>query len=163
MPPPNPTPARDAFKLRWDALLFGVLVFAAMPHATGIVAHEWLGVALVPVLVVHLVLNWNWIIATTRQMFTALPGETRFNHVWDALLYVMFITATVSGLLFSRVVLPAIGLPLLADGFWGNVHAVSATVLTMMIGIHLALHLRWVLARLKRGPVAGPKPDGEKS
>ena len=162
MPPPNVTPARDAFKLRWDVLLFGLLVLAAMPHATGVAAHEWISVGLVPVLTVHLVLNWSWIIATTRQMFTTLPGETRFNHVWDALLYVMFITATVSGLLSSRVVLPMIGLPPLRDGFWAMMHVVSATVLTCMIGIHLALHVRWVLARLKRGPAEAPVPGREK-
>ena len=162
MSPPNATPSRDAFKLRWDVLLFGLMVLAAMPHATGVGAHEWLGVALVPVLVVHLVLNWSWIIATTRQMFTALPGETRFNHIWDALLYVMFVTATVSGLLVSRVVLPAVGVPSLMDGFWAMLHTVSATVLIVMIGVHLALHLRWVLARLKRKPAAGTAPDGEK-
>ena len=163
MAPPNPTPARDAFKLRWDVLLFGVLGFAAMPHATGLVAHEWLGVALVPVVLVHLVLNWSWIVGTTRQMFTPLPGETRFNHIWDTLLYVMFITATVSGLLVSRVVVPALGIPSLVDGFWAMLHTVSAVSLIVMIGVHIALHLRWVIARLKRGPTPGPVTPGEKS
>ena len=162
MPPPNPPPARDRFKLRWDVLLFALLVAAAMPHATGVAAHEWLGLALVPVILVHVVLNWSWIIATTSQMFTRLPGETRFNHIWDALLYVLFIAATVSGLMVSRVIVPALGIPSMMDSFWAILHTVSATSLTMMIGVHLALHLRWVWARLKRGVATVPTPDRDK-
>jgi hypothetical protein len=157
MAAPAPAPARDSFKLRWDVLLFCVFVFAAMPHATGIFSHEWIGVALVPVLLVHLMLNWDWIVSTTRRMFSALPGEIRFNHVWDALLFVIFILATVSGLMISRFVFPALGIPHRADGFWIIMHTVSATILTLMIGIHIALHLRWVLARLKRAPAVAPE------
>ncbi len=112
---------------------------------------------------IRLLCDNRWSFGKTHILFTTLPGETRFNHVWDALLYVMFIAATVSGLLSSRVVLPAIGLPSLRDGFWAMMHVVSATVLTCMIGIHVALHVRWVLARLKRGPAAAPTPAKEKS
>lgn len=157
MAAPDPAPARDSFTLRWDVLMFGIYVFAAMPHATGIQAHEWIGVALVPVLVGHLLLNWNWIVTTTRRMFSALSGEVRFNHIWDALLFVMFVLATASGLLISRFVLPTLGIAPMGDGFWRFVHTVSATVLTMMLGIHIALHLRWVLTRLKKAPGLAPK------
>ena len=161
MAAPDPAPARDSLKLRWDVVMFGIYVFAAIPRATGIQTHEWIGVALIPILVGHLVLNWNWIITTTRRMFSALSGETRFNHIWDALLFGMFVLATASGLLISRFVFPALGIALMGDAFWGMLHTVSATVLTMMLGIHIALHLRWVLTRLKKAPAPAAKAPKE--
>jgi hypothetical protein len=37
---------------------------------TGDAVHEWLGLALGLVLLVHLTLHWDWVVRTTRRLFT---------------------------------------------------------------------------------------------
>ena len=109
-----------------------------------------IGIALVAVVVAHLVFNWSWMIRTTRQVFSRLPAEVRFNHIWDALLFVLFVLTILSGLLVSQQALPSMGIPWVPSRFWMVLHNMSATVLTVMIGVHIAMHLRWVWTRLKR-------------
>jgi cytochrome b subunit of formate dehydrogenase len=160
MAAPSPAPVSDSFKLRWDVLLFVAFVFSAMPHATGVFFHEWISLALVAVVVTHLVFNWSWIIRTTRQVFSRLPAEVRFNHIWDALLFVLFVLTILSGLLVSQQALPSMGLPWVPSRFWMVLHNMSATGLTVMIGVHIAMHLGWVWTRLRRKP--GPAMDAAK-
>ena len=158
MAAPTPASVSDSFKLRWDVLLFVAFVFSAMPHATGVFYHEWIGIALVAVVVAHLVFNWSWMIRTTRQVFSRLPAEVRFNHIWDALLFVLFVLTILSGLLVSQQALPSMGIPWVPSRVWMVLHNMSATVLTVMIGVHIAMHLRWVWTRLKRKPDTAMDP-----
>jgi cytochrome b len=60
-------------KLALDAVsAVGVLV-ALAPAMTGQAIHEWLGMVVAVPIVVHLLLNWKWIVATTRRFFGPLP------------------------------------------------------------------------------------------
>jgi hypothetical protein len=150
MSPPNPQPPTEGFKFRWDVLLFGLFVATAVPAATGIRLHEWLSVVLIPVLLTHLTLNWRWIVDVTRRTFSALPREVRFNQVLNTLLFIAMTTTIATGVLISRFVLPAVGIPARSDSFWHALHESSSTVLMILLGIHLAMHGRWLVARWRQ-------------
>jgi hypothetical protein len=150
--PETPAPLRvsDAFKFRWDVLLLFAFVASTAPNATGVALHEWVGLGLIVILVVHLVLNWNWIVGTTRRVFSRLPGEMRFNHLLDSLLFVAMTLTMVSGVLSSESALATMGIAIKSDHFWGNVHGAFAYATIGMVGVHLGMHVRWIVAKLKR-------------
>ena len=154
------TPRSNRFRLRWDVLQFVVFVLLTAPHATGLPLHEWAGLALAPILVVHLAANWDWIVDKTRNVFRRQPGEVRFNHIWNTLMFVVAVVAIMSGILCSRQVVRSLGFSHPVDFFWAVVHSVSATVLIALVGVHLGMHFRWVIAQFRRSP-RGCKPAGE--
>jgi len=156
MPPSEAKGPPDGFRLIWDLLLFGLFVATCAPSITGVPAHEWVSIALIPVLVVHLLSNWEWIVSVSRRTFRRLPGETRFNHILDLLLFVSFALLMLSGLLVSVSALPALGLTPAPDPFWSRMHNGIANLFPSLIGIHVAMHARWVITQLRRKPVPQP-------
>ena len=164
MPTSGPKPVTDVVRFRWDIILFTVFIASAVPAVTRVAIHEWLGLAFVAVVLVHLLFNWPWIVGIGRRFFRELPGEVRFNYFLDALLFVLFSAVTVSGLLISEVALPTIGLAIRRDLFWRSLHDISTTLLMIVFGVHLAMHMRWLIARLTPGlkPPASEKEAPEK-
>lgn len=156
MPPTAPTVRREGFKFWWDIVLFFSFVFAAMRRSTGLEWHEWLGVVLIPVLLVHFWLNWPWIVDFVRRPRRELPGEARFNRWWNVAQFIVTVVALGSGLLLSQFVLPVLGLAGYRSHFWGDIHAGASTVLVAMIGVHLGLHAHWIWSKVKRSAPLAP-------
>lgn len=150
VPPLSPKPRLDGWKFRWDVVLFVAFVLAAMRHWTDLPLHEVLGVVVVPALAVHLWLNWGWIVDVLRRPVATLRGEVRFNRAWDVAQSAVAFVAIGSGLAASRHLLPALGLPLARNRLMEDVHAVSAWVLMVMIGVHLGVHAHWIWAKIRK-------------
>ncbi len=132
-------------------MLFLAFVLAAMRHGTDLPLHEVLGVVVVPVLAVHLWLNWRWIVDVLRRTARTLPGEVRFNRAWDIAQCVVAIVAIGSGLVASRHLLPALGVaPSARHRLMEDIHAVSAWVLMAMIGVHLGVHAHWIWSKVRK-------------
>ena len=55
-------------KLLLDISTFVAFLVAMDPRTSGIAIHEWLAIALGATIVVHLLLNWNWIVRTFKRM-----------------------------------------------------------------------------------------------
>ncbi len=161
MPPTAPSARPDRFKFRWDIVLFFSLVAAAMRRSTSLAWHEWLGVVFIPVLLVHFWLNWNWMVDLVARPLRTLPGEARFNRCWNIVQFVVVVVVLGSGLLISQHVLPALGLASRHSHFWSNIHAGSATVLVIMVGVHLGLHAHWIWSRIKRTARPATAPAGK--
>jgi hypothetical protein len=51
-----------------DARLLVAYTLAYGLGFTGIATHEWLGIGLGVVLLIHLTLHWDWVIRTTRKL-----------------------------------------------------------------------------------------------
>jgi hypothetical protein len=151
-------PRPDMVKIRWDIVLFFAFVFAAMKRSTGLLWHDWLGVVFIPVLLIHLWLNWNWIADFVRRPTRELTGMARFNRWWNVLQLFVTVVALGSGLLVSRYFLPALGLSGMHGHYLNDVHACSATILTLMIGVHLGLHVHWIWSKLSRKSDARAEP-----
>jgi Domain of unknown function (DUF4405) len=147
---PSIKPRLDGWKFRWDVVLFFAFVLAAMRHWTDLPLHEVLGALVVPVLAVHLGLNWSWIVDVLRRPGGALRGEVRFNRAWDIAQSAVALVAIVSGLAASRHLLPALGVSFAGNRIMGDVHAVSAWILMVMIGVHLGVHLPWIASKVRK-------------
>ena len=130
--------------------MLALFIATALPQITGTRWHERLGVILVPAIIVHLTANWNWIVNAVKHAFRRTRGEQLFNRLWDVLLFVAMTVAVVSGLLISRYFLPALGGTASTDVFWYALHASSATLVMIILGVHLAMHVRWAWGNVRR-------------
>ncbi len=139
-----------ATKVWTDATLFVLFVVLSAPQATGLPIHEWLSFVFVPVFALHLALNWDWVIKVSRRFVRRLGTQTRLNAVWDFILYPWMVFVLVSGLAASVSVFPAVLGGWVPDPFWTNLHHQSSNLLIPMIGVHLALHAKWIAAAVRR-------------
>lgn len=133
-----------------DIILLVVFLVSYETTLTGIPVHEWLCIAFLGLLLVHLLFHWDWIVAVMVKFFRKLFHQSRFNFVVDVLALVMFMTVMVSGIMISRSVLPFLGLQGSRDFVWRFLHSSSADLLVVLIALHFALHWKWIVYVCKR-------------
>lgn len=134
-----------------DAVALIVYIVVANPAVTGISAHEWIGIGLFVLFLVHTAQHYDWIVETLRPGKTRIPWQRVGNLALDVLIVVTFAVCTVSGVLISGAVLPALGVYAEGYYFWDPLHAASAKMLLAMLIVHIVAHARMVLRLLKSG------------
>ena len=125
-------------------------------NLTGLLIHEWWGIALMLLVIVHLLSQWDWTISSSRSFFSRLTQRIRFTYVLNWLLFVAGVLVFFSGLVISENAMPAFGLSLGPRGgtpmfgFWHQLHTLSADAVLVLAGIHLGLNWRWVVGVFKQ-------------
>ncbi len=142
---PKSAPSQTKLKLWLDVIIFLVFLIAMDPRSSGIAVHEWLALSAVGMLVVHLLLNWDWITEITRRFLGRLAGISRINYILNWLLFIDGTLIMVSGVMISRAALPALGIQLPPGFAWRRLHDMSANLFLLMLGIHTALHWAWIV------------------
>lgn len=130
------------------ALLVSVIVLQTAGF-TGLVLHEWLGLAMVVMVVAHLLFSWSWIASLSRRMFAVQSARSRINYLLNLSLF-----AAVTAVIFSGILISQKAMPLLTgvkaapdmDWRWDFVHNLSSDFVLMLSGFHLAMNWDWVLA-----------------
>lgn len=151
-------------KLYLDLILFVSFILANIPQATGLLFHEWIGLLFVMPLMVHILLDWQWIVNITKRLFKKLPGEVRFNHFWDLIIFVMMVLVILTGTVVSESALPSLGIHITIDPFLQTMHDLTANLLMLFIGVHLAMHWSWIVNAFKRYILRHPvTPQADKS
>ncbi|MDR1014914.1 MAG: DUF4405 domain-containing protein [Coriobacteriales bacterium] len=130
-----------------DLVAAAVYVVAANPAVTGLALHEWLGLGVVVVFVVHCAAHYEGISNTVRRHADRASAA---NLVLDAVTLVVFMVVTVSGLMVSRHILPLLGLVAPGYFFWNPVHSISAKVLLALLLVHVVVHWRWIRSMFAR-------------
>lgn len=92
---------RTRFLLVLDTILFVALVLLIEPRLAVLAVHEWLGLAVIPLIVVHLLYAWRWIAASLARLGVKGAWRLRVNAVLNTALFVAFTVATFSGLMTS--------------------------------------------------------------
>ena len=133
-----------------DAVALVAYLVAANPALTGIGVHEWLGLGILVVFLVHCIVHVDWVGSAIVGFGNATWG-TRGNLALDALILVAFMVVTVSGLCVSGAVLPAMGLYSEGYFFWDPLHAISAKVLLALLLVHVVVHWKWFFALIRKG------------
>lgn len=148
----RPKRKRSSTQIRaWVNLAFFIIMILVLaPQATGIAIHEAVSFVVIIPLFVHLVMDWKWIVNITKRLFKKVPNETRFNYVLDWLLFFLFVVATFTGVLISEEALPAFGFTIVIDPFWSELHDMSANLMTIVLGVHLAMHWKWIVTNFKK-------------
>ena len=127
-----------------DTLLLVSFLIVLAPQSTGIVLHEWLSLAFLVPFIIHILLHWQWFINSLKQLKRARTMREKYNFILNYTLYLLMIFVLVSGFLVSVSLLPTLGIPLEIQDFWGKMHHDSATLIMPVLGLHLALHFRWI-------------------
>jgi Domain of unknown function (DUF4405) len=152
-PPVTPSRRRILARTRldfWlDALLLVAFTLAYSLGFTGIATHEWLGIGLGVVLLVHVTLHWDWVVRTTVKLLRP-GGRERFIWLVNLLLLVSMTLCIASGILISEVALPYLGITPPASSFWRQMHDTTATITLILVPVHAALRWRWIVGMVRR-------------
>lgn len=132
-----------------DAVVLAVYLLAANPSVTGVPAHEWLGLGVLVVVVVHTAMHLDYVVDTFRNG-AHRRGARLAKAVLDVLLVVVTMTCAVSGVMVSGTVLPTLGVYARGYYFWDPLHAASAKLLLALLLVHVAANWRIVAAGLRR-------------
>lgn len=134
-----------------DSLIFLAFLVVASPNFSGITIHEWLGLALLGTIVIHVFLHLNWITSVGKSFFKKLWHSSRFKFVLDILVFLSFITVSLSGIMISKAALPALGISLgEVSAAWRQLHSFSAEASVLFIGLHFALNWGIVVKMFKK-------------
>ncbi|KAA3643003.1 MAG: DUF4405 domain-containing protein [Chloroflexi bacterium] len=133
-----------------DVGIAAAFLLAVAQEATGQTIHEWLGIALGGALMVHLLLHWKWVVATTQRFFGKLARQARINYLLNLGLLVSFTTVIGSGLMISESVMATLGLASPGGGLWEGLHHLSTNLVIGLVALHIALHWHWIMNAVKR-------------
>jgi cytochrome b subunit of formate dehydrogenase len=136
------------------ALFVGYLLLSA-PQTTGIPFHEYVTVVFIPIFIAHIVLDWTWVARVFRSTETK-PAETRFNRLFDLVLFAAMVVVIYSGFMVSESILPDFGIEPTATTFWSTLHNAGGNLLILLVGVHLAMHWPWIkrnIGRIRPGSV----------
>jgi hypothetical protein len=122
-----------------------LIVVEMNPVATGLVAHEWLGVLLIVPLAVHMVVNWGWVATAIDRFLGKARPTMRLNLIVDAGLFLSMATVGLSGVLLIPGLATAIGVPV--SPLWHAVHLASANLALVFSLVHAAQHARWIVTK----------------
>ena len=141
--------ARTRLDFWFDTVLLLGYTLAYSYGFTGIGIHEWLGLGLGLALLFHLTLHWDWVTRTTRKLLRR-GGRERFIWLVSLLLLVSMTLCIMSGILISQVALPELGITMPASPFWRDVHGTTATLVLILVPVHVALDWRWIAGVARR-------------
>lgn len=133
-----------------DIFFFLLMVLVLIPQSTGIPIHEWASFIILLPFFLHLIINWNWISTNSTKLVKGQLKKTTFDYFFNWVLYFFMITVTVSGIVISEAALPVFGIHFKPDNFWSVIHNVSATLFMVLLGVHLALHWKWIKGAIRK-------------
>ncbi len=141
-----------------DLTMFAAFLAVSNPHLTGVTVHEWLAISLAGAVITHLLLHWDWIMKVGKEFFKKLWHQSRLNFVVNTLFFIAMTGALFSGLMISKSVLPALGIQLAVSSSWKSIHFLLSDISVALLGVHFALHFKWVVTNVGRyivNPVRG--------
>lgn len=144
--------------LALDLTLFVAFIVDVNLQLTGIPIHEWLGILFGGLFMLHVIFHWEWVVSITRRFFGRAPVKDKINYVLNLALYIDFVLITVSGILISRSAMATLGITVNGSRYWTMLHHTTADLSIFLIGLHLALHWKWITNALGRyiwRPLAG--------
>lgn len=145
---------RNKVNLAVDLGIFGAVLLALQPHLTGVAIHEWLGIAFGAAIVTHLLLHWQWIVEVTKRFFARTSWSARVNYILNSLLFIDVTIIIFTGLMISKAALPSLGLQVDQDFAWRALHGEASDLAVLLVGLHVALHWKWIANTVKRYVIA---------
>lgn len=128
-----------------DIGMVALLPLLMARHLTGEAAHEWIGAAMLALLIFHLALNSRWFPALLRGRY----GAARvFHTAVNLLLLADILMMAVSGIMMSEYAFPFLSFPAGAS-FARRIHLPCAFWGFLLMSLHIGLHWQGILGRVK--------------
>lgn len=141
---------QNTIRLLLDISTFTAFLVLMEPRSSGIRVHEWLAIALSAAIVVHLLLNWSWVVDVTRRLLRLRLNGSALNYMLNWCLFTDGVLVVLSGLMISEVVVPTLGLSLPTSLSWRGLHELSTNVFLALLGLHVAMHWNWIVSTVRR-------------
>ena len=123
-----------------------VLMFDKM--ALGMKLHEIIGLVIGGAVLIHLVLNYKWIIGVSKKLFSKnLSTRLRLCYILNLMLFICVTLIILSGIFISKVLFTSITSQ---NHIWKSIHMGVSNIALGLIGIHIGLHWNWVINVSKR-------------
>src|SRR5438132_1735856 len=151
----SPKPAQWRLKITFwldVTLLVSVCVLQTVSF-TGLVLHEWLGLAMVGMVFAHLLFAWSWIATQSRRLFAVQTASARINYFLNLSLFAGVTAVIFSGILISQKAIPTLTGTKTAptmDLRWDTLHNQFSQIVVMLAGFHLAINWDWALAAVQK-------------
>ena len=146
MSAPKPKRVSNTLKNFWlDIALFLAFVVDYNLHFTGLVIHEWLGVALGIALIYHLLWHWEWIVSTAKRILGRLPWRQRAKQLVDLLIFADMVLLIATGLWISKVIVPQLGIAVQMNSVFRWLHVATAQWSIWLLALHIALSWDWIV------------------
>jgi hypothetical protein len=128
-----------------DLAMTILILFALAYRITGDIAHEWIGISVCVLFIVHNGINWRWY----KTIFKGTYQYRRvMNTIVNLLLLVMMTVLYVTGLLHSRT---ALGFLHLSGGdYLRQAHTFAAYWGLIVIALHIGLHGEMIINALRK-------------
>lgn len=139
---------KNLFKLVLDIGM--VIVLALMYNKTAISMsfHEIGGLALLGIFLIHILINWKWVVTITKKLFNkSIKTKIRIGYFLNVLLLITFALIGISGIFISKVVFH-----ISSNGglSWKTIHYTASAIALILIGIHIGLHHQFIGSMLKK-------------
>jgi len=137
-------------KIVLDLLLAITFVLLMNPRVLdGLPFHEIAGLIIGVAILVHIGLNYRWVLNTTRKILDPkLPKKTRFSFLLNILLLISMAAVIITGILISRVVLPSLAIQ--GGHALRELHGLSADATLAFVGLHVGVHWQWIMTICKK-------------
>ncbi len=129
-----------------DAVLLGGFLANFFLDVTGLVLHQWIGVALGLLAGYHLVVHGAWVKTVVRRFGGTTSHQARRFFLLDAGLMLGFVAILATGLVISSW----LDLPLANYAAWRNVHIAASIITLSIVMVKIALHWRWIVKTLQQ-------------
>lgn len=117
---------------------------------TGLVVHEWLGLAIIAMVLAHLLFSWSWIVTQSHRLLARQTIRERINYLLNFAFFFIVTAAIFSGILVSQKAIPTLtGTKVPPDNMdmrWATLHEQFGGMILILAGLHLAINLDWLLA-----------------
>lgn len=124
------------------ALLGFALTF--YPSLTGYSLHEWVGLGVGSVLLVHLLQHWRWVCSISKKM-ACLQRKIRMRFIVDVMMATGFVSIIATGLIISAL----LNLSLAHYETWRDLHFASSYATLAMLALKTALHWSWLKGTIR--------------
>jgi hypothetical protein len=135
-------------KTNWwlDAILFASFIFTFLLDITGTELHQWAGIVLGAVLLIHLTLHRNWVVTVVERFFSNTTWRARINLIIDGLLAGGFFIIILTGLMISTW----LNITFINFDIWKTIHILSSVITLFLVLTKIVLHRKWIVCTAEK-------------
>ena len=133
------------FKIFIDTLLLIDTFLLTNIEITGRLIHEIFGIIMAALIILHILLNFNWIKQVTKN-FRKTNKKTKIMYIIDLFTMIIYFTAIISGILNANELF---SLNLGSNIFVVLTHIILGRLAIIIMVIHIGMHLDKILNNIK--------------
>lgn len=143
---------KQIFKVSIDIIMTVLFLVLMAYHITGNRLHEWLGILLILLFIIHHILNWKWYSSLFKGRYTIFRS---IMVIVNTLLFLSMAGMAVSGILLSHEVFGFLNIR--GGAFGRRLHMVSTSWGFCLMAVHIGFHMGMVIGTVKKKLCKGRK------